>query len=72
MAANFWIAIPINDFFHYSSEVMKKYGVSAYIELIGEILQCSNLGDYKRLKEILAETKSRLQMALPSWAKPYK
>ncbi len=37
MAANFWIAIPINDFFHYSSEVMKKYGVSAYIELIGEI-----------------------------------
>ena len=31
---NFWIAIPVDDFFWYSNDIMKKYGVSAYVEVI--------------------------------------
>ena len=31
---NFWIAIPVDDFFRYSNDIMKKYGVSAYVEVI--------------------------------------
>lgn len=36
MAIYFWISIPIDDFFYYSNDVMKKYNVSAYVEMIGD------------------------------------
>lgn len=36
MALHFWIAMPMDEFFCYSDQLMKKYNVSAYVELIGD------------------------------------
>ncbi len=36
MSLHFWISMPIDDFFCYSNQLMKKYNVSAYVELIGD------------------------------------
>ncbi len=36
MSLHFWISMPIDDFFRYSNQLMKKYNVSAYVELIGD------------------------------------
>ena len=47
MAVHFWIAMPIDDFFRYSNELMKKYNVTAYVELIGHESGSSNVYVYR-------------------------
>ena len=43
VSSHFWIAMPIDDFFCCANQLMKKYNVSAYVELIGDELGNRNV-----------------------------
>ena len=48
----FWIAIPIDDFFCYSNDIMKKYNVSAYVEMKSAIPGKSDYLSYNEENKI--------------------